>query len=31
MVAKKNEGEEVDAADSIVFIVEVGSLAQLSL
>ena len=31
MVDKKNEGEDVDAANSIVFIVEVHSLARLSL
>ena len=31
MVAKNNEGEEVDATDSIVFIAEVRSLARFSL
>ena len=31
MMAKKNEGEEVDAADSIIFIAGVRSFARLSL
>ena len=31
MVAKKNKGEEVDAADSIVFVAGVRSFAWLSL
>ena len=31
MVSKKNEGEEVDATDSIVFIAGVCSFARLSL